>query len=143
MAIPTSEDRIGEEPQCLGEGKCNAIGKIHRNVVSLELRGISHRDGQSQPVLPDTSQQLREANFGRAAASFGCGRNSQRASICRTDFQLTVSLARQVDETVLNRASRRGCNQPGHGLETRGYSLPITSRMTMMSATTPNAPLGP
>jgi hypothetical protein len=52
MAIPTSEERVSKEPQCLREGKCNAIGEIHWYVVSLELSGISHREGQSQPVLP-------------------------------------------------------------------------------------------
>ena len=138
MAIPTSEERVSEEPHCLREGKCNAIGKIHRYVVSLKLRGISHRvERYSQYFQKRASKsETRRDRAGGAAIA------RQRASLRTAFYQLKVSVARQVDGPfstvrIVAIAIRRNT-----GPETTGHSLPITSRMMMMSTTTPIAPLG-
>ena len=138
MAIPTSEERVSEEPQCLREGKCNAIGKIHRSVVSLELRGISHRDGQSRSLLPEASRQVRDAKSSRSWRS-----NCSPANLPAYCLLSPPSIARSLrSQSVLSHASRRSCNPPHHRPEATGHSLPSTSKMMIMSTTTPIAPLG-
>jgi len=50
---------------------------------------------------------------------------------------------RQIQAPLAFYAQATQVLRPGNTLLPARYSLPITSRMMMMSTTTPNAPLGP
>ena len=66
----------------------------------------------------------------------------QRTSLSTAFFQLKVSVAHQFDGPISTVRLVAAATRPHHRPETTGHSLPITSRMMMMSTTTPIAPLG-
>lgn len=68
--------------------------------------------------------------------------NSRQSRLFEPTVAQTPSMSRARRRYVPDFAPGHCCNKADRGLATTPHSLPISSRMMMMSTTTPNAPLG-